>query len=290
MNLKRFKLNWDTMESLARSSMILNLILGVGLLMAIGKILQMHERIVLTPPHLTEKAEIAWNAANEGYMKPWGLFVASMLGSITPGTSTFIRDALEPFFDPAIWPQISTQIMSINDDPSYTRTGTINVFTPKDLIWEPGTQKIFVHGTLATTAYRNTTIPLAQFDVTYEMVMQIRRGLPMITGFTSYIGMPRTLKWRLTHAAEVDALEKNEKKRRQNSIIPQDADLARKAEEAESARDAAGASAAAAASAPSTSGAAAASSAVAQPASGAHPTAGATAAVPPPAATSGEKL
>jgi conjugal transfer pilus assembly protein TraE len=218
MKYLKFKMNWDNTSSVASKSMTVNVVLAIGLICAVFKIAQDHERIVLTPPQLSAKAEIAWNSANDEYMKRWGLFVSSMLGSITPGTASFIRDSLEPLFSAAIWPQISTQIMSVNDDPSYTRTGTINVFTPRNIIWEPGTKKVFVEGNLATTAYRNTTVPLGQFPVTYEMTMEVRYGLPVVTHFTSYLGAPRTLRWRQTHTSEVEALEKKERATDRKSV------------------------------------------------------------------------
>jgi conjugal transfer pilus assembly protein TraE len=280
MKYLKFKMNWDNTSSVASKSMTVNVVLAIGLICAVFKIAQDHERIVLTPPQLSAKAEIAWNSANDEYMKRWGLFVSSMLGSITPGTASFIRDSLEPLFSAAIWPQISTQIMSVNDDPSYTRTGTINVFTPRNIIWEPGTKKVFVEGNLATTAYRNTTVPLGQFPVTYEMTMEVRYGLPVVTHFTSYLGAPRTLRWRQTHTSEVEALEKKERAGRQNTIIPQDSQLQRQAEDAAEAASSASAAAA---------GASGASASAAAPKTNATPSTAPTASAPASAAP-GENL
>lgn len=213
---------WGATMGIAKWVIISNVGL-VGIVFSLAlKIVSEHERIVLVPAVLNERAQVNWSEASGNYMEAWGLFVASMIGSITPQTALSVADAMGYYFDAKLYPSIRTQILSIVDDPNYSKTGTLNVFTPKRVYWEASTEKVFVEGTLMTTAYKNNSTPIAQLSVTYEMIIKQVAGLPKIMRFNSYVGQPRTLKWINGNKHIVEAEEKS-KAKLQDSILPQDA-------------------------------------------------------------------
>lgn len=236
MKLNTLFKRWSGTIAISHYLAVSVLLLALAVVGLTIKLITVHERIALIPPNLNERAEVNWKSASANYMEAWGIFIAGSIGSITPQTATTVADAMGYYFDAAIYPAVRTQVLSIVNDPNYTHSGTINVFTPKVTQWEASTEKVFVQGILATTAYKNTSQPIAQIPVTYEMVLKIHAGVPKVMKFDSYVGAPRTLKWREAHRAELEAEEA--KAAKVGSIIPQDSeirnaieDLARKAAE-----------------------------------------------------------
>ncbi len=231
MKLNELFKKWEGTITISKQLMLSNIVLSMIILGLVVKLNSEHERVVLMPPTINEAATVAWRSASGNYMESWGLFIASMIGSVTPQTALSVADSMGLYFDASIYPSIRNQILSIVDDPNYTRSGTINVFTPKVVQWEPATEKIFVQGTLATTAYKNTSQPIGQFNVTYEMVIKVVAGVPKIMRFTSYTGQARTVKWKESHKAQLEAEEKKASKQ-QDTILPQDSDIRNALEEA----------------------------------------------------------
>lgn len=232
MKLNTLFKNWSGTISISEKMAVANLLLVVVVLGLVVKMNFEHERIVMVPPHMSERATVSWKGASGNYMESWGLFIAASIGSITPQTATSVADSMGYYFDPAIYPSIRNQIMSIVDDPNFTRSGTINVFTPKVAEWEAATEKVFVHGVLATTAYKNTYQPIGQLSVTYEMIIKVVAGVPKVMKFNSYVGPPRTLRWKQVHQDVIAAEEKKASKERSDTILPQDAAIRNALDEA----------------------------------------------------------
>ncbi|MBR8043106.1 sex pilus assembly protein TraE [Burkholderia cenocepacia] len=244
MKLPSFKLSWDTTASTARLAMIACACTSVATLGLTIKIMMDHERVILVPPNMTQQAQVGWESASQNYYKSWGLFIATMIGSITPRTAAFTAQQLEPFFDAPLWPRVATQILSIADDPNYAHNGTLNVFTPRAVFWEPSTAKVYITGLLDTTAYRNSALPVAELTATYEMRFMMRSGVPKVTYFNSYTGEPRTLKWLSNHKG--DPALKPKPGPQTTSILPQESDIAAQIQSQQAAEIAAEASAASA--------------------------------------------
>jgi len=196
--------------------------LVISNLILVGKLAGMHERLVMEPPNMTASYSVGWNTASADFYQAWGLYVASSVGSVTPQTAHFVADHLAFIIDAKIYPAVRDQIYAIADDPAYTSTGSINVFEPHTTLYEPSTNRVFVSGTLNTTAYRTSASPIAQLAVTYEMVMVMRAGLPKISAFTSYLGEAHTLQWKRTHP---DAAQSAPSNKLHPNILPQPSDI-----------------------------------------------------------------
>ena len=211
-----------------RESMSTNKLLTVGLVAAVLlgllqqlKINQMRERIVLQPPGLTERAEIGSNSANEAYYKSWAIFVATIVGSVTPSESESTLKILEPYFTREAWLPVRSHVNSIRLDPNYQQFAAVNQFMPRLAIYEPSTKKTFVQGTQKTSVYRESkSVPLSQVEVTYEMTVVIQSGIPKVSSITSYRGPAHTLEWaqRFPSAA---AVFKTEQAKQADQLTPQ---------------------------------------------------------------------
>ena len=211
-----------------KDSLTTNQILSIGLVACVllallqqFKINQMRERIVLQPPGLTERAEIGTSAANEPYYKSWGIFVASLVGSVTPSESEAALKVMEPYFTREAWLPVRSHINSIRLDPNYQQYAAVNQFMPKLAIYEPSTKKTFIQGTQKTSVYRdNKAVPLSQVEVTYEMNIVIQSGIPKVASITSYRGPAHTLEWAQRFPSTAAAF-KAEQAKQADQLTPQ---------------------------------------------------------------------
>lgn len=193
---------WDMALRNNTGLLVSNVVLSLLLFISVTSNLSNHERIVLTPPHMDKKMEVAWNAASGEYMKSWGLYVATLIGNITPKNVNLVADAMGGFLDPSIYPQVRAQIKSLAEDPVFQRANAINYFAPEQAVYEVDSekrQKVFVVGQLVTSSFEGLQQGARGGDfkwVVYEMSLLMRDGRPVITEFTSYPGnQPHTQKW-----------------------------------------------------------------------------------------------
>jgi conjugal transfer pilus assembly protein TraE len=161
------------------------------------QILTMHERIVLVPPVLEHKADVSWNSANEEYYKSVGLYFAVLIGNITPSNVNFVSKTLASLLDPEIYEQVKVKLKSYSEDLGMNSSNVVNFFSPKNVVFEKDTNKVFVNGTLTTTSSGGN--PHFR-EVVYELSIEIRNGLPIITSLDSYEGTEgHTLEWIKSH-------------------------------------------------------------------------------------------
>lgn len=203
MKMSSLGKTWDLAVRNNTILLITNVILTVLLAFSVGVALSNRERVVLVPPHLDKKVEVAWHNASGEYLKSFGLYVVTLIGNVTPKNVVLVADSMGAFLDPAIYPQIRAQIKSLSEDPVFQKANAINYFAPEQAIYEVDSnkkQKVFIVGQLVTSSFENTPgsqNARADFKwVTYEMGVVMRDGRPVITEFTSYPGnVPHTAKW-----------------------------------------------------------------------------------------------
>lgn len=153
MKLDFFGHNWDL--ALRNNAVLLatNVFLTLALVVTSFLALTNRERIVLVPPRLDDKMLVAWSNAGAEYYKAFGLFVATLLGNITPSNSKFVADQLSVFINPKLYAPIRTQILAYADDPRFARAAAFNYFSPSKVVWEPATSKVFVMGTITMSSF-----------------------------------------------------------------------------------------------------------------------------------------
>lgn len=90
--------------------------------------------VILTPPTLTQPVRVARNQADAPYKMAWGLFVAQLLGNVTPGSGELVLPALEPLLDATLYQPVR---LGINEQLRQLRQEQISVsFAPRDTQYE----------------------------------------------------------------------------------------------------------------------------------------------------------
>jgi conjugal transfer pilus assembly protein TraE len=162
-----------------------------------AKIASQHERIVLTPPHVHERMEVAWNSASAEYYKSFGLYVAGLVGNITPKNVDFITDVLSGFLHSSIYADVRTKLKAMSEDPVFRDSGAYSYFMPEQIIYEPDTSKVFVVGNVMLGTAARQPRPEA---IVYELMIRMENGRPIVYGLQSYPGNePRTVEWKKNH-------------------------------------------------------------------------------------------
>jgi len=206
MKTARFVTAW---ESSIRIIMILSIVValqtvGLGLLGA--KLYRHRERVVVMPPLALQEGrrmEIAWESANQEYAKSFAMYVATLIGNITPENVTFVADSISTYFSPTIYSDVRARILSLAKDEVWSTSTQASYFAPRQVIYEEGTNRVFVVGDIIITGYGKLS---ERRPVIYEMIVKIRDGRPLVDHFTSYEGtQPRTVKWLLNQPEDVKA-------------------------------------------------------------------------------------
>lgn len=209
---------WDGTARVNRWQLLINVVLAVCLAALTVKSLSDRERVVLIPPHLSERAEVAWNKANDQYYEGFGMYVASMIGNITPRTAEFIAEQLAFIVSPDIYQSMRAQILAIANDPLFQKGDQFNYFSPEVVFYEPETNKVYVSGVVTTSAFTKTIETLGKIaenkDITYELKMDIVNGRPIVVAFDSYYGKnPHTEQWKAKNPDKVEKLKKDKENR-----------------------------------------------------------------------------
>ncbi len=185
MNLKSHLTNMGQLQTMTLAMIGANIILAVGIVWSVVSLSGNHERVVLVPPNLDKKAQIAWDHADKEYLKSFGLYMASLVGNIQPKSSTVVLDAASAFMDPTIYNEFRRQLLLIIEDPTFKASGSVISFLPQSIQYESETSRVFVTGSIITSTAGSTKY---QKNVVYEIGARIRNGRPWVTHFTSYEG------------------------------------------------------------------------------------------------------
>lgn len=194
--------SWDAAMRVAACSLAVNLLLAVALCAAVLKLVNQHERVILTPPHLDKAVAVEWNSADADYLKSFGTYFALLTGNVTPKNVTFVADSLAGYVDSAIYPQVRKSILALAEDPAFVRSGTAIRFDATHVVYEPASSKVFVAGemtALDAVGRREATARV------YELKVTMREGRPYVLAMTNYPGTePRTLEWLQNHPDQAD--------------------------------------------------------------------------------------
>jgi conjugal transfer pilus assembly protein TraE len=139
--------------------------------------------VMLVPPHVDEKLEISKNMASEETKKAWGLYLAQLIGNVTPGSADFIAEAIEPLLSPAIYKSVRENL-ALQIEALKLEKVTLS-FQPRAVAYEPESNRVYVNGTLVSSGLGDAQ---EKTNRTYEMEIKIENYRPVITFLDVYKG------------------------------------------------------------------------------------------------------
>ncbi|MEB8475613.1 type IV conjugative transfer system protein TraE [Acidithiobacillus ferriphilus] len=195
MNLKLFSLKIDTL--LKNNAVLLAVVIVLTVLLAIfGWELAMAKReTILVPPELNKAVKIGYASADADYYKSWGLYVAELVGNLTPGNAPFVADNLGRLFDAASYQKVKQAVLSSAKEEAEEQANF--VFDAQNVIWQPVNDTVFVQGLLYQINPEGQMVSKQKY--TFQMSVHIQAGRPVLGGFEPYVGSPHTVAWNLKH-------------------------------------------------------------------------------------------
>ncbi len=141
----------------------------------------------LVPPTLSEAVSVSKRNADAGYKKAWGLYVASLLGNVSPGNADFVIESLQLLMSPRVFSNLKQSVAS--DVEMIKKDGVSVSFEQKQVLYEKETDKVFIIG---RTGISNSAGTVTKFDRVFEVRVSIDNGQPQVIELDSYQGKPRT--------------------------------------------------------------------------------------------------
>lgn len=205
MQLSEFKQSWAraVRENTTKNFVIAALVV-TNALTAAGWF-QVEETVVLVPAVHDQRMEVRASDASPAYKKAWALTVAQLAGNVTPGNADLVLESLGDLLSPDAYRRIAADLAAQVAD--IKRDSLTVSFEPRQILYEPNTNKVFVSGQFASSGVSGQPIKAIR---TYEMSIDIRFGRPWITSFKPYQGMPVTEESAKHKAASVSARQEGE--------------------------------------------------------------------------------
>lgn len=184
-------------------------------LLATNAILAAHalvERPIVTvmPPN-THGITVTSNGGDQRFSEAWGLYLAGLIGNITPGNIDFVVKSIEPMLSPAIYQDavvaLRAQAQKIAADRVSMR------FEPREVIYETSTGKVFVSGYSYLSAAGGEE---KRTKRTFEFRISSSNYMPQIDHIETYAGNPLTQKVR-ERRKKKEAM-KEERKQRESGV------------------------------------------------------------------------
>jgi conjugal transfer pilus assembly protein TraE len=192
--------NFDIYGSNIRSLHKLTLILAATCLIMCGALVvtlihanSIKERVVIVPPGLSGPVSVDWGKADSEYIKTFGLFYSTLVGSINPRNVEYVADRLSAMTSTAAYPQIRRSLLMLAKDPLFMDQATSSNFVSQALVYEAERNKVFVVGEVRV---QGSVGQAKIFPTVYELKITIEEGKPIVHSVDNYPGSdPRTSKW-----------------------------------------------------------------------------------------------
>lgn len=143
--------------------------------------------VVLVPPYLEGQVSIAREHASKEVKETWALYVAELLGNVSPGTADELKKVLEPMLAPSIRRDVLAVLDAQIDE--IQRENVSMRFTPRGFAYNEARNLVYVTG-------QHTTMGPAAKPVTRERTFEVgvafQNYRPEYTHIVAYEGQPRT--------------------------------------------------------------------------------------------------
>ncbi len=188
MNFEKFLQSWEGITKENRIFRVLTIGLVVMNIATAMLAMNADRTVVLVPPAVPGEVEIERDNASLQFKEAWAVFVAEMLGNVTPETADFVSQSLARVLSASIYRQIQDDLTKQIAEIKRDRVSIS--FYPKEVMHEKETGKMFVTGNFRIQGPGSKPEEKIR---TYEMVITVEGYKPVIRHIDAYAGTPRTL-------------------------------------------------------------------------------------------------
>lgn len=141
--------------------------------------------VILVPPTLPGEVEIARNQGSGSLKESWGLYLAELLGNVTPGNAAFIERSLGPLLDAGIYPEVMAILAKEVDALRMDRVSV--KFRSREVLYDASLDRVYVSG--EQTSQGPGSVPESR-PRTYEFGIGFRQYRPIVEHIDVYSGEP----------------------------------------------------------------------------------------------------
>lgn len=144
--------------------------------------------VILIPPTLDQAVEVDRNEASAALKESWGLYVAELLGNITPANASFIEKTLGPLLSAGVYPEVMS---SVSQDLQALKADRVSIrFRSLEVVYDAVRDRVFVRGETTT---QGPGSPALTQERTYQIDLRFHHYRPRIEAIEVYPGGPRGL-------------------------------------------------------------------------------------------------
>lgn len=176
------KLNQD--NRVLRVGIVLSLVANVAL--SFGQVMR-SQIVTIVPSNVMSKSTYTASTADEGALSSWGMYLANLLGNVTPSNADFTAETVGHLLGPSIYKQV---MGGISEQVTKIKTEQLSLkFDAAEVKFNAAKNAVFVNGWLTTTDSHGTA---SREERTYEIYFDVVNYQPRVVGLTSYAGKPAT--------------------------------------------------------------------------------------------------
>lgn len=158
--------------------LVVNVALGFGLVFR-------KQIVTIIPSNVMTKATYTADSADEGALSSWGMYVADLIGNVTPSNADFVAAQVGHILSPAIYKSVMSDLA---DQVTKIKENQLTLqFDPAEVKFNPAKNAVYVDGWLTTTDAHGSS---HREERTYEMYFNVVDYQPRLVGLTSYPGSP----------------------------------------------------------------------------------------------------
>jgi len=143
--------------------------------------------VILLPPQMQNEVELSRRDASSTLKESWALYLAELMGNVTPANGEFIEKSIGPLLSPGIYREVSEALAEQIRALKIDRVAIS--FKPKQVLYEKETDKVFVTGDHVTQG------PNSHPEIkgrTYEFRILFRNYRPLLDSIDVYADEPHT--------------------------------------------------------------------------------------------------
>jgi conjugal transfer pilus assembly protein TraE len=184
--------------SLANKLMTVLIIMFAFLLFTSYAAITKKSTLVIVPPKLDKRIELAYNSADADYHIRFALYASYLFGNVTPETIKTTVKAMEYLFTPELFHQVNQELIAQAEE--LANSGNTISFLAKNFQYEPETNLVFITGQQTIRSASGTT---RETLLTYEFKIEVNSHVPTIYHLAAYEGVAHNKFWRDEHSSKL---------------------------------------------------------------------------------------
>lgn len=187
MELKKLLRTWEGTQAENKWNRLIIGALIIVLFIVSLKAFTKETVVIMQPPTLAEEGWLESNKSSQSYQEAWGVFMATLVGNVTPATVVFLKERIGPLVSPAIYSDV---VSALESQANQIRNDRVSLrFEMNQVNYEEETGKVFVYG----NSYSKGVSGIEdRTERTYEYIVRIDRFQPVFEYMDTYEGRPRS--------------------------------------------------------------------------------------------------